>query len=327
MTKEQIYELAVANIKKRRISAELEQENRTNQIYREIPEIAEVDKQLRSTCVSIAKVLGTENSRQRIKEIIRQGEEADAMMRNLLTAHKYPADYLDPHFTCTLCNDKGFLNNQPCTCLVREIGRIGSEQLNAQSPLSISSFRSFSLQYYRGLPENQYHQMEQILQTCKNYAACFSLNRSGGLLMLGNTGLGKTHLSLAIAGEVLQKGYNVIYDSTGNLLRKLEQEQFHRGYGEAATDTMSLLLECDLLILDDFGTEFDNTFARSAIYNIVNSRIGNGKPLIINTNLNHNELQKKYGDRVLSRLISGTEILQFYGKDIRLQKKMANSMN
>ena len=139
------------------------------------------------------------------------------------------------------------------------------------------------------------------------------------LLLSGNTGLGKTHLSLAIASEVMQKGYGVLYDSVINLLRRVEREHF--GRGEAGADTLEILLTCDLLILDDLGAEFDSSFYVSTVYNIINTRLNCGLPTIISTNLAPEEIGSRYGRSVLSRLEGEYEILPFFGEDIRRLKR------
>ena len=317
MLREQIYAEAAAGLLERRRSAQMEQERRSDRIEQEIPEIAELNRHFRATCSEILRAARGADAQERIRQIGQRSLEADVMMRQLLTAHGLPADYLDVHYTCSACSDTGFVNGVPCECLRKEIGRIGAEHLNEQSGLKLSSFDSFSLSYYRDLPAEQKQAMAKNLRTCQNYAADFQPGKSGNLLMIGGTGLGKTHLSLSIAREVLEKGYSVVYDAAGSLLHILEQEQFGRAEQK---DTMGLLLECDLLILDDFGTEQDNSFYRSAIYTLFNSRVNSGKAMIVNTNLDHSEIQSRYGDRILSRLLFTSEILHFYGKDIRMQK-------
>ncbi|HAG14661.1 MAG TPA: DNA replication protein DnaC [Ruminococcus sp.] len=318
MYQETIYNEAIARIQARRLHAQRVQEQRTERIYAEIPETAEIDRQMRSACLALFRALPKEDHAERVKKIEGNCQAADAMMRNLLTQHGYPADYLDVQYHCPICNDTGFTGGRPCACLKREIGIVGAEHLNAQSQLALCSFESFSLSYYRDLPPDKYQIMERIYQQCRNYAAQFQPGKSGNLLMIGNTGLGKTHLSLSIAAVLLQKGYSVIYDSVGALIHKLEQEHFGK---KSDSDTLSMLLECDLLILDDFGTEFDTSFSRSVIYTIFNSRINACKPMIVNTNLSKSDLQEQYGNRILSRLFSAC-IMQFFGRDIRMQKSL-----
>ena len=316
MLRQQLYEEALNRIHARRQQARLEQEQRTDRIREEIPETAELDRQLRNTCLAIFQAAGRENRAASLKSVEEQSRQADTMLRQLLTAHGYPADYLDLHYSCPLCDDTGYHDGKACDCLKHELGVLGAEQLNRNSQLALCRFDTFSLQYYTD-PE-QYRTMQKIYQSCRQYAAEFDPAASGNILMTGGTGLGKTHLSLAIASELLEQGYSVIYDAVNNLLHILNQEYFSRGNTES--DTLSVLLDCDLLILDDFGTEFETQFNRSMLYTLINSRINAGKPMILNTNLSFpEEIQAHYGDRVLSRLFSAT-VHTFCGTDIRLMK-------
>ncbi len=319
MLREQLFNEAFSRIQARRQAARLQQEQRTEQIRREIPETAELDRQLRNTCLAIFQAANGEDRAARLKTVEQQSRQAEDMLRRILTAHGYPADYLDLHFSCTACDDTGFVDGVPCTCLKQEIGRIGAEQLNQHSQLALCRFDTFSMHYYRDLPPEQYSAMEQIFLRCRSYAEEFDPETSGNLLMTGATGLGKTHLSLSIASVLLEQGYSVIYDAAGNLLHMLNQEYFSRGQSEQS-DTLSLLLECDLLIIDDFGTEFDTQFNRSMLYTLINGRINARKPMILSTNLSLAEIRAQYGERVLSRLLSAS-VFQFYGTDIRMRKR------
>lgn len=322
MRREQIFAAAMNRIEEKRLRARAEQERRTDEIIRKIPETAAIERQIRSVCLSVLQIADDKNRAERVEQIRKQTEEADAMMRKILTANGYPADYLDLQFSCSECNDSGFVNGKRCRCLNHEIAVISAEQMNARSRLSLCSFDSFSLRYYDDLPQEQRRTMERILQHCRQYAEDFTPGVSGNLLMMGETGLGKTHLSLSIASVVLEKGFSVIYDSVGSLLHTLEQEHFRDG--GSSGDTLETLLDCDLLILDDFGTEFDTSFTRSLLYTILNSRMNAAKPCIVNTNLTAAEIQGTYGDRILSRLLS-SEVLRFYGKDIRLKKRQSRT--
>ncbi len=318
MYQKAIYDEAIRRIQERRISAQKQQETRTDQIRAKIPEIAELDRQLRNTCLSLAKTFGTNDCKERIKKLEQYCESAENMLRRILVQHGYPENYLDTQYLCPHCNDTGFVGGKPCECLIREIGMLGAEKLNEQSQLSLSSFNSFSLSFYNNLPPEEYREMCNIFEKCRSYAQNFNLHTSDNILMIGNTGLGKTHLSLSIATVLLQNGYSVIYDSVGNLMHKLEMEHFGKN---SDGNTLDLLLECDLLILDDFGTEFVTSFTKSMIYTIINSRINAEKPFIVNTNLVEEDLQEQYGNRILSRLFSAS-IMQFYGRDIRQQKRI-----
>ena len=322
MLREQIFAEAMNRIAEKRLRAQREQERRTDEIIRKIPETATLDRRLRTVCLSVMQIADSEQRAERLRQIQKQAVDADKMLRQILTAKGYPADYLDIHYSCEKCSDSGFVNGERCTCLQHEIAVISAEQMNSRSRLSLCSFDSFSLQYYDDLPQDERNMMTRIFERCKQYADKFLPFESGNLLMIGAPGLGKTHLSLSIASVLLKKGFSVIYDSVGSLLHTLEQEHFH--HDEASNDTMETLLDCDLLILDDFGTEFDTSFSRSMIYTILNSRLNAAKPCIVSTNLETGDIQKKYGDRIYSRLLS-SEIFCFYGEDIRLLKRYSRA--
>ncbi|MBR3679424.1 MAG: ATP-binding protein [Oscillospiraceae bacterium] len=322
MYQREIYAEAIARIDKRRQLARLTQEQHTDQIRQEFPEAAEIERQLHQTCFSVLQVsrdTDEASRKKRLEDIRKKTETADQMLRIILTENGYPTDYLDVKYTCGICNDSGFSNGIPCECLKREIAKVGAERMNANAMLTLCNFESFSLDYYADLPAEQFTAMQKIFTQCKTYAEQFSPN-SPSIFMSGRTGLGKTHLSLAIANVVLEKGWSVIYDSASALIRKIEQEKFSRTPDAQTSDTLGMLLDCDLLIFDDFGTEFDTSFTKSVLYTLFNGRLSNGKPTIISTNLELKDLQERYGDRIVSRLIASCQNMLFYGSDIRFKK-------
>jgi len=229
---------------------------------------------------------------------------------------------LEPSFACNACKDEGFIDGRMCSCLKKLMRIQACNQLNASTPLALCTFDNFSLSYYPNEPSDSgisaYQQMEQILRYCKAYAAQFSMD-APNLLMQGGTGLGKTHLSLAIAHEAIEKGYGVIYGSAQNMVTNLEKERFQKDNEQQ--DTNQLMLQCDLLIIDDLGTEFSTSFVTAAIYNIVNTRLMTHKPTIISTNLSMKELEERYTERFASRILGSYIPLFFRGKDIRQQKR------
>ena len=212
-----------------------------------------------------------------------------------------------------------------CECMKKLCRNIEYQKLNETSPLELSSFDTFSLEYYSksssGGKESDYVRMSRVLNMCRKYAGSFS-NKSKSLLMQGGPGLGKTHLSLAIAREVIDSGYGVLYVSAPIILRKIEKEYF--GSQNNESNILNNMLECDLLILDDLGTEFEKKFTVSAVYNILNSRMLTSKPTIISTNLSLGDIEKRYDIRTVSRIIGTMERIEFVGTDIRQKKKMQN---
>lgn len=319
MNRQERYAIAAARIAARRRQAELQQEMRTAEVYRKIPESAEIDAQLRSACMHLLQAGRDPEKQMALMQMIqRRTIEAQRMMESVLVAHGYPADYLDMHYTCTDCNDTGMHNGKRCHCFQQVLGCVGAEELSSRVSLEQYSFATFSTEYYRELPVDAYEKMKKIFAFCRAYADNFTVH-SQPLLMCGQTGLGKTHLSLAIAGVVLSKGFSAIYDSAGSLLHRIEQEHFKHG-AAAEADTLMQLLQCDLLVLDDFGTEFSTTFSRATVYTIINERLTANKPMIINTNLTPEQIQRDYGDRIVSRLFASCKWLEFLGSDIRIRK-------
>ncbi len=220
---------------------------------------------------------------------------------------------------CPICKDEGYNGTVLCDCVKAEIREIIKNELTSAAPLGDCDFASFSLEYYpKELDQNGVSpkkRMTAILDFCKGYCEGFG-DSADSVLFLGSAGLGKTHLSLAIANEVIGRGYQVIYNTAQNLFLKLEEEYFSHS-GNAYADA---LLECDLLILDDLGTEFCTSFTQSALYNIVNTRILRRKPTIISTNLSLKEIEEKYTARISSRFIGSYVMKKFAGRDVRQLK-------
>ena len=252
----------------------------------------------------------------------RENKQQNELFRRLLTENGFAPDFLDLKYTCPICCDTGFANGEQCQCLKQLLKQESSARLNRLSPVKLCDFESFDLSFYDDAIDpktgiSPRRRMASILNFCKDYAKYFSRS-SKSLLMQGNTGLGKTHLSLAIAKTAIEYGYDVVYGSVFNLLSKVERERFGKDEDE---DSYNHLLRCDLLILDDLGTEFASNYAKAAIHSIINTRQLSGLPTIISTNLTMEELMENYSDRVVSRLLNGYERLVFLGKDIRFEKR------
>lgn len=318
-----VYERAEKELAARRSKAEKERERHHREVVEKFPEIAELERQMAICGLEAAKAIGMnkEKSAEFIETLKNHNLAAQKRRAEILKEAGYPSDYLEVKYSCPVCNDKGYIGGRMCPCYKNLIRTIAYDKLSRISPLTVSTFEDFKLDYYPEVPlENGVvprRLMAGNYRYCKNYAENFSLN-SPSLILYGATGLGKTHLSLAIAGEVINKGFGVIYGSAQNLLNRLENEKFGRSGQDG--DTMSLLLECDLLILDDLGAEFSTSFTLSAIYNIINSRMLASLPTIISTNLEPGELDKKYDQRIASRILGSFTPVYFCGRDIRQLK-------
>lgn len=224
--------------------------------------------------------------------------------------------YIYPDYFCKKCNDGGLKENgEECDCLKRLRKNMKYSEFCSNIPLEQCGFEEFSLDFYEGEDKKN---MERILSVCKEFSN--SLPHSGNLIFSGGTGLGKTHLSLSIVKAAAEKGLTVMYNSAQNFLYSIEKDSF----GRSDNDTAESLISCDLCVLDDLGAEFSTQFTSSALYNIINSRIIASLPTVISTNLDMDELEKRYGERIFSRIVGCFKWEQFCGKDIRIQKKLKN---
>ncbi|MBQ8180849.1 MAG: ATP-binding protein [Ruminococcus sp.] len=315
-----IFDKAQSIMTSRRAKAESENEMRIAEINARIPQIKEVNEAIINTGRELIRVISEKKEvdiSTRIEELRQYNLGAQEMSRKLLEQNGYPADYLDVHYNCPRCNDTGYFDGRFCDCFKKLCGKLSTDELNKNANLALCSFDTFSLSYYKG---DDYFTMKSILEFTMQYAETFTTN-SGSIFMFGPTGLGKTHLSLAAANRILEKGYSVIYDSAINILRKIEKEHFSR---EHSSEMIDMVIGTDLLILDDLGTEYETPFYNATIYNIINTRLNSGKPSIISTNLDFGGIKRRYDERVVSRIVAAYTCLEFKGEDVRLQIKTKN---
>mgnify|MGYP000798371620 FL=1 len=257
--------------------------------------------------------MGADDAKEYIRKLSEINLAAQTQRSLLLKNAGFPENWLNVRYSCKKCEDKGFVNGIMCDCFKELLKSLEYEKLCSNLPVNNCRFDNFKLDYYpEGVGTSPRRRMESVLDFCKTYAAEFS-QKSSSLLLYGHTGLGKTHLSLAIAGKVVEAGHGVIYSSAQNLFNKLEKEKFGRSDG----NTEENILGCDLLIIDDLGAEFTTQFTVSALYNIVNSRELEGKPTIISTNLTPEQLLSTYSERIASRILNNYTLLRFDGTDIR----------
>ena len=309
------YKKAEQELAQRRSRALAEREEHHRIAVETAPEILEAEEKMSRAGLATIKAIGmgAADAKEYIQKLSEINLEAQVQRRLLLKSNGFPEDWLDVHYTCKKCEDKGFVSGIMCGCFKELLKSIEYEKLCSKLPVGNCRFDNFKLDFYPdGAGTSPKKRMESVLNYCKEYAADFS-RRSPSLLLYGKTGLGKTHLSLAIAGKAVEEGYGVIYSSAQNLFNKLEKDKF----GKADANTEETILDCDLLIIDDLGAEFTTQFTVSALYNIVNSRELEGKPTIISTNLMPEQLTKAYGERIASRILSNYVMLYFDGSDIR----------
>lgn len=324
------YDLAKDRLYSRRRNSEKSAEERKKEVYSKIPKAEAINIEIANCGLGAAKaVVKGGNVKEEMKKLKRRSLYLQEELKTLLLDNGFSEDYMDIKYVCNKCEDTGSYeyNNKTlvCSCHKKLLTQIAYEELNSISPLKLSTFDTFKLKHYskeKGqFNVSPYNRMKNIFNYCQEYANEFIVT-SESLLLRGATGLGKTHLSLAIANELIGKGFGVVYVSAPVILSKLEKEHFSGDhYGEE--QTLKTLNDCDLLIIDDLGTEFLTSFSKSTIYNIFNTRILLEKPIIFNTNLTLKELEESYSQRFISRVMGNCTKLDFIGTDIRylLSKK------
>lgn len=298
------------------------QESRLQEIYEKLPRVREIDKQLSGSMVLAVRAAFEkgEDGAEALAQV-RQTNLALQAERKDLIAESFPLDYLDDSPICPLCGGTGYIGSTMCRCLA-DLCRQEQKKEIALLSCGAHRFTDFCLEYYSSEKAPAYGAspraiMTHTLDVCKKYAENFSKD-SGNLLFNGGTGLGKTLLSACIACEVAEKGYSVSYESASRLFAKLEKNRFHPDEESAAA--VAKLENCDLLIIDDLGTELPGQFVVASLYSLVNDRLLAGKATVISTNLNISEIRERYSPQIASRLQGQFQLLPFVGQDIRILK-------
>lgn len=276
----------------------------------DFPRIIEIDRLLAQIGTSLLGYAMSGN----LEALEKCKEESQALSKEkdqLLKA----AGVTEKTIFCKVCGDTGYVCGKLCECIKSVARELAVKELNDSMPIDNISFNTFSLHYY---PDDAKPKMEKILNFCKDYAKNFSVN-SENLLFMGKCGLGKTHLSLSIVKELTKKGINVVYSPAQTLFASAEKEHFSYSGNNEKTEE---ILNAELLVIDDLGTEFITNYVQSLFYDIVNSRMLHGLPTIINTNLSFEELEARYTPRITSRLIGEYSVKSFAGSDIRILKKI-----
>lgn len=309
-----IVEAVFGDYEKKRADNEHKQKLRLLDAYSRVPELRALDNELSSTGLQIlaASLRGKDGLEERLATIKAANTALQEKRAALLTQNGFDADYTDMKYECNICKDQGYVNGKMCSCLRNALVTKQLEASGVGQLISGQSFDNFSLDMY---PESDREKMSCLFDDLKGYTESFSTS-SPNLLFVGGTGLGKTHLSTAIAKAIIEKGYYVIYETATNLFSDFESDRFRDRYnGEEPISKK--YMDCELLIIDDLGTEVITNFTVSCLYNLINTRLNKKLPIILSTNLNSVEIRKLYNDRITSRLFGDFEIKAFKGKDIR----------
>ena len=318
----EIVRKARAELASRKADHESQTLARLHNAYAKVPRIKQIDILLRkSMAVAMQTVFQTGSDAKAAMEEVKQANLALQEEKKALIEQHFGSGYLDEKPICPKCGGSGYIGTFMCQCL-QDLCRQMQEKEIALLADEGQHFGAFRLDYYSDRPDPKTGISPRAIMSrgfdfCRDYAENFTL-ASGNLLFNGGTGLGKTFLSACIAREVAAKGYSVAYETASHLFSKLEKHRFHPDE-ETALDAKRLN-ECDLLIIDDLGTELPGQFVTAALYTLVNDRLLAGKPMVISTNLNIKEIRERYSHQIGSRLSGSFEQIAFVGQDIRVLK-------
>ena len=306
------------------MKAEEAADERREELYRVIPGLRDLDRTLSGFGLRLMKqAMEGGDTQAGVASLQAENERIQAARRDLLARYGYPADYCSPRYECPKCRDSGYVGIRMCTCMRKKLTEAGMMSSGLGSLMKTQSFENFSLDYYKNDPA-AYARMQDNLQKIRIYATNFGGPEWGkiahNMLFFGGTGLGKTHLSTSIARVVIEHGYDVFYNSAVGMLADFETQRFGNSAVLGDADNTSRYTTCDLLILDDLGTELVNQFTLSVLYTVINTRMNLAKATIISTNLTAAELRKTYSDRITSRLFGEFNPIPFVGTDDRKLK-------
>ncbi|MBP7072656.1 MAG: ATP-binding protein [Clostridia bacterium] len=301
-------------------------EVRKKTLYDKLPRLKEIEDEMVKLSIDITRAILSESHTTEVLIDKLKNKQLDLKVEKaeILSANKYPIDYLDPIYKCKLCKDTGFVNYQKCKCYKQKEIYLNYEQYNLSFILEKENFEQFRWDYYSDDPEENgispLKNMREIYKKCIDFVEHFD-EHNKNLFFIGSPGLGKTFLCNSIAKDLLDKSKSVLYMTVPDLIDTMRKYKFDFDKEENYAHYLNEVYNCDLLIMDDLGTELSTQFSNQAIYNILNKRIVNMKKMIISTNLNGVDFQNTYSERIVSRIIGNFEACRFVGKDIRLIMK------
>lgn len=297
---------------------------RFEEVYKQIPRFHQIDRLISELSIQQARKL-LDGDAQALAELKEQLRKLSSEKEALLSSYGYPADYLELQYKCPDCQDTGYVDGQKCHCFRKSIIDFLYTQSNLQEVLERENFNTLSFRYYSDrhidplTGRSSLESMKTAVSVCRKFTGNFATDR-GNLLLCGDTGVGKTFLTHCIAKELLDQTFSVIYMTASQLFDVFAKKQFDKDIN--ATIEYEHIYDCDLLIIDDLGTEFANTFTTSQLFVCLNERLLRGGSTVISTNLSLDDLNALYSERVFSRITSAYTVLRITGDDIRIQKKL-----
>ncbi|MBR1815708.1 MAG: ATP-binding protein [Lachnospiraceae bacterium] len=304
--------------------------DRQAEIYSKLPRIKELDEEIKLSYLNAARMGIMNKDAEDIEQLKAKAKELSREKASLLTSAGYPDDYLSPIYDCPICQDTGFVNQQKCSCFRAKIIDALYLQSNMQNVFKKENFDTFNTSYYsKEVPNNKeyspYDNIISVLERAHNFVDAFDSSKTAGILIYGETGLGKTFLTNCIAKELLDREHSVFYLSTNELFDRILSNYIMNNNTDYE-DLYRYLYSCELLIIDDLGTELTNNFVRSELFEIINKREISERKTLISTNLSMKDLRDRYSERIMSRIIDNYTVFNIYGDNIRYQKRK-NAIN
>lgn len=315
-------------IDNRRQELKSEIEARQEEIFAKFPRIKEIEERLDATGIKMMNCVldGSCEPEEAVRRIMSENRAVCEEKRRILTENGYDPDYIEPRVLCEKCGDTGYVNGKVCSCIKAELNKNITSSANLSEKLSGQTFEGFHFDFYSDAPDanlgfSPRENIRSVYELCKDFAEGFD-KTDKNLFFTGDCGLGKTYLSSAIANYLIANGTDVLYVSANSLFPILEDLHFNRQVSEETRYLVGHATDCDLLILDDLGAEFVTPFTSAELFRILNDRLLNNKKMIISTNMDLDELKRRYSDRISSRIIGSFEVVGFFGDDIRKKMKM-----
>ena len=293
---------------------------RREEIKNKYPEILELDTTIQKLCLNLSMAalrgITDQNELNNIKEEI---TDLRAKKYEMLVSHGYNPDQLNLHYNCPKCKDTGFIGIDKCSCFKSKLIKLYYKDSDLEEAVKTNNFKNFNINLYSNhkLNDERYtprKNIEDILEYITGEYLPNFKNSNTNLLFYGNSGTGKTFLSWCIAKELLDKGFLVVYKTSDDLLRALKDIKFNND-----TDLENLLINCDLLIIDDLGSEQITDFSSTELFTLINKKILKNKKMLISTNLSLPLISKRYSERISSRIIGEFKLFKFFAEDIRIQ--------
>ena len=314
--KESDYSRAEQELLTRRKAAEELAEQRRRALAKQYPQLIELEDEMKNAVLMLIRGIGAHSGSVNVEELKEISLAAQTKRLELIRAAGFPDNYLDPPYTCRLCNDTGFVDGKMCSCHISLLKKYAAEELSCGGKLATNTFDTFDLKYYSNKRDTELGYpprtgIKIAVDDLKEYIAGFP-NSNKSFIFCGPAGVGKTHLALAVMNELIKKDFSVYYGSAWKIVKEMQKEAF----GKSTEDILEEILENDFIIIDDLGTEFESSFSKSAVFELIEGINLSGKPIIICTSLTGSELEERYGEKVASRL-SALEPVRFIGTDIR----------